>query len=83
MELARKLRGHNLIEITNLNEIENKINNFNCTIKAPFLEEVLKELDLAFSLDVPVFLAFDAFNVSSDFDLEKREQCINVLSAFY
>ena len=83
MELARKLRGHNLIEITNLNEIEDKINNFNCTVEVPFLEEVLKELDLAFSLDDSVFLAFDAFNVLSDFDLEKREQCVNVLSTFY
>ena len=83
MELARKLRGHNLIEITNLNETEDKINNFNRTIKVLFLEEVLKELDLAFSLDDPVFLAFDAFNVSSDSDLEKREQCVNVLSTFY
>ena len=36
-----------------------------------------------FSLDDPEFLAFDAFNVSSDFDLEKREQCVNVLSTFY
>ena len=51
MELARKLRGHNLIKITNLNETEDKINNFNRTIKVPFLEEVVKELDLAFSLD--------------------------------
>ena len=51
MELARKLRGHNLIEITNLNETEDKINNFNRTIKVPFLEEVVKELDLAFSFD--------------------------------
>ena len=84
MKLARKLRGHNLIEITNLNETEDKINNFNRTIKVLFLEEVLKELDLAFSLDDPVFLAFHAFNVSSDtFDLEKREQCVNVLSTFY
>ena len=83
MELARKLRGHNLIEITNLNEIEDKINNFNCTVEVPFFEEVLKELDLAFSLDDSVFLAFDAFNVLSDFDLEKREQCVNVLSTFY
>ena len=73
MELPRKLRRHNLIEITNLNEIEDKINNFNCTIKVPFFEEALKELDLAFSLDDPVFLAFDAFNMSSDFDMEKRE----------
>ena len=73
MELARKLRGYSLIGITNLNEIEDKINNFNRTIKVPFLEEVLKDLDLAFSLDDPVFLAFDAFNVSSDCDLEKRE----------
>ena len=40
-------------------------------------------IDLVFSLDDPVFLAFDAFNVSSDFDLEKREQCVNVLSTFY
>ena len=83
MELPSKLRRHNLIEITNLNEIEDKINNFNCTIKVPFFEEVLKEFDLAFSLDDPVFLAFDAFNMSSDFDMEKTEQCVNVLSAFY
>ena len=47
------------------------------------MEEVLKELDLAFSLDDPVFLAFDAFNVSSDFDLDKRQQCVNVLATFY
>ena len=40
-------------------------------------------IDLVFSLDDPEFLAFDAFNVSSDFDLEKREQCVNVLSTFY
>ena len=66
-----------------MNEIEEKINNFNRTIKVPFLEEVLKELDLAYTLDDPVFLAFDTFNVSSDFDLEKREQCVNVLSTFY
>ena len=38
---------------------------------------------MAFSLDDSVFLAFDAFNVLSDFDLEKREQCVNVLSTFY
>ena len=76
MELAWKLRWHNPIKITNLN-------NFNLTIKVPFLEEVLKELDLAFSLDDPVFLAFDAFNVSSDFDLDKRQQCVNVLATFY
>ena len=76
MELARKLRGYSLIGITNLNEIEDKINNFNRTIKVPFLEEVLKDLDLAFSLDDPVFLAFDAFNVSSDCDLEKRESYV-------
>ena len=79
-ENARKLPGHNLIEITNLNETEDKINNFNRIIKVLFLEEVLKELDMAFSLDDPVLLAFDAFNVSSDFDLEKREQCpFNIL----
>ena len=83
MELPRKLCTHNLIEITNLNEIEDKINNFNCIIKVPFFEEVLKELDLAFSLDEPVFLAFDGFNMTSDFDMEKREQCVNVLSTFY
>ena len=82
MEFARKLHGHNLIEITNLNEIEEKIINFNRTTKVPFLEEVLKELDLGFSLDDPVVLAFDTFNVSSDFDLEKKEQCVNALSTF-
>ena len=59
-ENARKLPGHNLIEITNLNETEDKINNFNRIIKVLFLEEVLKELDMAFSLDDPVLLAFDA-----------------------
>ena len=83
MELARRLRGHNLIEVTECNVIEEKINNFNRTVKVPFLEEVLKELYLAFSLDDPVFLAFDAFNVSSDFDLETREQFVKVLSEFY
>ena len=83
MEFARKLHGHNLIEITNLNEIEEKIINFNRTTKVPFLEEVLKELDLAFTLDDPVVLAFDTFNVSPDFDLEKKEQCVNALSTFY
>ena len=83
VELARKLCWHSLIERTNLNEIEDKINNFNSTTKAPFLDEVLKELDLAFSLDDLIFLDFDAFNMLSDFDLEKREQCVNVLSTFY
>ena len=83
VELARKLCWHSLIERTNLNEIEDKINNFNSTTKAPFLDKVLKELDLAFSLDDLIFLDFDAFNMLSDFDLEKREQCVNVLSTFY
>ena len=36
MELVRKLRGHNLIEITNLNGIKDKMNNFNHTIKVSF-----------------------------------------------
>ena len=38
---------------------------------------------MAFSLDDLIFLDFDAFNMLSDFDLEKREQCVNVLSTFY
>ena len=41
------------------------------------------ELDLAFHFDYPVFLAFDAFSVASDFDIEKRIKCINVLKEFY
>ena len=37
---------------------------------------MLRELDLAFHLDDPIFRAFDAFNITSDFDIEKRIKCI-------
>ena len=42
------------------------------------------ELDHAFHLDNPIFLVFDAFNVTSDCDIEKKSVvCINVLKGFY
>ena len=83
MELARRLRGNNLIEIINEEEINSRIEKFYRVLKVPFLEAVLRELDLAFHLDDRIFLAFDAFNVTSDFDIEKRIRCINVLAEFY
>ena len=48
--------------------------------KIPFLEAVLQELDLAFHLDDPIFLAIDAVNVASVFGIEKRIKCANVLN---
>ena len=34
-------------------------------------------------IDDPIFLAFDTFNVASDFDIEKRIKCIYALKEFY
>ena len=70
MELARRLRGNNLIETSGEGEIDGKIEEFHRVLKVTFLEAVLQELDLVFHLDDPIFLAFDAFNVASDFDIE-------------
>lgn len=44
---------------------------------------MLWEHDLAFHLDNLIFLTFDTFNDASDFDIEKRINCINVLKEFY
>ena len=76
MELARRLRGRNLIQ-TSEEETDARIEEFHRVYKILFLEAVLWQLDLAFHFDYPVFLAFDAFNVASDCDIEKRIKCIN------
>ena len=82
MELARMLRGSNLIQ-TSEEETDARIEEFHRVYKILFLEAVLWDLDLAFHFDYPIFLAFDAFNVASNFDIEKRIKCINVLKKFY
>lgn len=84
MELARKLRGNNLIDILDDSEFDERIKKFSRTLKIPFLEAVLEELVLAFKTTDPIYLAFDVFNVaSSEFDLEQKIECINVLKDFY
>ena len=62
--------------------IDARIDEFHSAYKIPFLEAVLWKHDLAFEFDYPIFLVFGAFNVASDFYMEKKK-CINVLKEFY
>ena len=82
IELAQRLRGNNLIQ-TSEEKIDARIEEFHHVCKIPVLEAVLWKHDLAFHLDDPIFLAFDTFNVASDFDIQKRIKCTNVLKELY
>ena len=51
------------------------------SIRFHFLKRFYGSLILLFLC--PIFLAFDSFNIVSDFDIEKIIKCINVLKEFY
>ena len=63
----------NLLQ-TNEEEIDARTEEFNHIYKIPFLEAVILEHGLAFHLDNPILLAFESFNVTSDFDIKERNQ---------
>ena len=50
MELARRLRGNNLIETSGEGEIDGKIEEFHRVLKVTFLEAVLQELLTLYSI---------------------------------
>ena len=81
MELACQLRYNRLLGEEET--IEERLAYFNMEIKKPFLTELIQELDQALQLDDPVFLAFDAFNVTSSFTESERLDKIKVLLEFY
>ena len=52
-------------------------------IKEPFLRDILIKLKSAVTIDNPIFLAYDVFNISARHTEEEQLQMVNMLTMFY
>ena len=64
-------------------ELQEFIDDLKKNIKEPFLRDALIELKSVVTVDDPIFLADDAFNISARHTEEEQFQMVNTLTMFY
>ena len=80
MELARRTRNARLL--SEEQELQEFIDDLKKNIKEPFLRDVLIELKSAVTVDDPIFLAYDVFNIFAR-HTEEQLHMVNTLTMFY
>ena len=82
MELAQRKRNTRLLsEEQELQELIDDLKKKH--IKEPFLRDILIKLKSAVTIDNPIFLAYDVFNISARHTEEEQLQMVNMLTMFY
>ena len=83
MSHARRMRGNDLLEQGNLIEVEEKVQLFRDTTRKSFIQELLKEVNIAMRIDNEVILAFDVFNVAGALNIQEKMAKIQTLAEYY
>ena len=81
MELAQRKSNTRLL--SEEQELQELIDDFKKNIKEPFLRDILIKLKSAVTIDNPIFLAYDVFNISARHTEEEQLQMVNMLTMFY
>ena len=81
MELVHRTRSTRLL--SEEQELQEFIDDLKKNIKEPFLRDVLIELKSAVTVDNPIFLKYDALNISARHTEEEQLQMVYPLTMFY